>query len=1032
MRAHGLHIDHSAGNGREHATTDVVMSQPRSLVDIPKPTRTDHKPVPTRTAAHAETTKLDNGRGADRPARRVDTDAVTIGPSRVAETITQTGPRDQLPAQRPLVTTSLRAPGAPASDASLPGGKLGQYEVIRQLGRGGMGTVYLARDLRLGRLVAIKLLAQLGSYDNARFLAEARVTARCNHENIVVIHDVGEHDRQPYMVLEYVAGQTLRTWLDDRTGRSGDGGPLLEPSLAATLMIPVVRALAYAHDMSIVHRDLKPANIMLTDAGTIKVLDFGIATLLASDNTFIAARHIPAIAEPGAIMGTLPYMSPEQLAGDAIDHRTDLWAVGIMLYEMVTGTHPVIHDSANLQRALLDITELDLPMPGVGERREGLGPLAGIIDRCLIKDRAHRTRDAHVLLQELEAISAGRRVAVLGHDGNPFAGLAPFQEADADRFYGRTREAGAVLARLRSCPLVVLAGPSGVGKSSLVRAGVIPLLKRSGEGWDTFTLRPGRSPLASLSSILINLTGSATDAVAASIGADGDEHTPDLVRADLRAAPGLLGAALRAWAHRTRRRVLVFVDQFEELYTLCADPDERVAFLACLDGAADDASSPLRVLVSIRSDFLDRLAGHRHLADDVSHGLMLVPPLDRDGLRDALVRPVEAADYRYEDPALIDDMLAAVAAAPGSLPLLQFAAARLWTERDHDRRLLTRASYQAMGGVAGTLAGHADHVLGAISGRERALVRAIFERLVTPERTRAVVSLGELRELPGAPDDLERLVYRLVDARLLVVEARGGDDRTAELVHESLIERWPTLVGWLDENRDDATFLARLRIAATAWQASNHNDGVLWRDEPARQALSWLVHYRGDLGRRERAYLDAVREVATRVDRRRRLVRRRIIATVVAVPMILLAVASVALVWISSAEREASQQRDALREKTEQLRTKAGELEATLAKLQHKERENSDLLKETTQAREQAEVERDKARRQQEAAERARDQATAAAHQAEIEKLNAERAAREAQEARKKADEAAERARQSEQDKKLLIDRAVGPIQQRL
>ena len=298
----------------------------------------------------------------------------------------------------------------------------------------------------------------------------------------------------------------------------------------------------------------------------------------------------------------------------------------------------------------------------------------------------------------------------------------------------------------------------------------------------------------------------------------------------------------------------MFVDQFEELYTLCGDPVERAAFLACLEGVADDASSPLRVLLSIRSDFLDRLAEHRHLAGELDRGLMLVPPLDREGLRDALVRPIEAADYRYEDPGLIDDMLAAVAAAPGSLPLLQFAASRLWTERDRERRLLMRASYQAMGAIAGTLAGHADHVLDAIPARERALVRSIFERLVTPERTRAVVSLGELRELPGDPDDLERLVHRLVDARLLVIEARTGDDRTVELVHESLLERWPTLVGWLDENRDDAAVLARLRTAAAQWQASDQDEGMLWRDEPARRALAWLAHYRGELGRRERAY----------------------------------------------------------------------------------------------------------------------------------------------------------------------------------
>jgi eukaryotic-like serine/threonine-protein kinase len=479
------------------------------------------------------------------------------------------GALDPLPAPQPLITGTPREPGAPASDASVPSARLGQYELIRQIGHGGIGAVYLARDLRLGRLVAIKLLARPGSHDNARLLAEARVTARCNHENIVVIHDVGEHD-QPYMVLEYVAGQTLRAWLDDRAGRSGDGAPTLPPSLAASLMVPVVRALAYAHDRGIVHRDLKPANIMLTDAGTIKVLDFGIATLLASSNTSSAALHLPPIAAPGAIMGTLPYMSPEQLEGDAIDHRTDLWAVGIMLYQMVTGTHPVIRGGVDLQRALLDITQLDLPMPGVGERREGLGPLAGIIDRCLIKDRTDRTRDAHVLLQELETISADRRVAVLGHDGNPFAGLAPFQEADADRFYGRAHEVGAVLARLRGSPLVALAGPSGAGKSSLVRAGVIPALKRSGEGWDAFALRPGREPLAALASVLAQANSSpgrddddtdASDAAPA--------HSAErAVLEQLRAEPGTLGARLRAYATNKRRRIAIFVDQLEELYTL--------------------------------------------------------------------------------------------------------------------------------------------------------------------------------------------------------------------------------------------------------------------------------------------------------------------------------------------------------------------------------------------------------------------------------------------------------------------------------
>jgi hypothetical protein len=381
---------------------------------------------------------------------------------------------------------------------------------------------------------------------------------------------------------------------------------------------------------------------------------------------------------------------------------------------------------------------------------------------------------------------------------------------------------------------------------------------------------------------------------------------------------------------------------------------------------------------------------------------------------------------------MVDDMLDAVAAAPSSLPLLQFAAARLWTERDHDRRLLTRASYAAMGGIAGTLAGHADHIVGAIPTQERPLVRAIFERLVTPERTRAVVSLSELRELPGNPDDIERLIYRLVDARLLVVEARAGDDRVAELVHESLIGGWPTLIGWLDENRGDAVFLARLRTAAAEWQASDRSEGVLWRDDPARQALAWLAHYRGELGPRERAYLGAV----TRAQRRQRRVRRRLIAAAVAVPVILLAMAGVALVRISGAEREARETAAQLSAQAAVLRDKTDALEKALKKSEEGEAENRKLLKQTQEASAQAKSERDRAHQQEKVAVLARDEATQAAHQAEIEKAKAEQAARNAEAAReqerraleaKKA--AVESALQSEQERKLLMGRAVGPIQ---
>jgi serine/threonine protein kinase len=906
--------------------------------------------------------------------------------------------------------SALDAPGSPAPagvttsslDLLASGSRIGQYEVIRQLGRGGMGILYLARDLRLGRLVAIKLLAAHGAGGNERLLAEARTTAQCNHENIVVIHDVGEHDEHPYMVLEYIEGQTLSAWLAERMGpsshprRPGEGGAdgadlrPLAPSMAVELMIPVVRALACAHDMGIVHRDLKPANIMLTHAGTIKVLDFGIAKLLETGTGERPGAAL--VTTPGAIVGTLPYMSPEQLAGEPVDHRTDIWAVGIMLFEMVTGTHPTLSFDAELPGALpdalFDAADRDLPVPRAADRAPRgaeLGPLATIIDRCLIKDRLHRTSSARVLLHELETIANGRPAMALDQHGNPFAGLASFQESDGDRFFGRDRDIAALVAKLRSQPLVSVAGPSGVGKSSLVRAGVIPVLKRSGEGWDAWILRPGRRPLTPLADALAAIVHAST----------GEHHTAVSARARktrgalseaLRSTPGFFGAELRTWARNKRRRLVIFVDQFEELYTQCTDAGESAAFIACLDGVADDASSPLRVVLSIRSDFLDRVAAHRSFMNELGRGLYFLPPLDRDGLREALVRPVAAADHRYEGTDMVEDMLDAVAAAPGALPLLQFAASKLWTLRDRERRLLTRDSYQAMGGIAGTLAGHADTVLAGMPASRLARARAIMERLVTPERTRAIASMGELRSLPGDPDEIEQVVQYLVDARLLVI---GGedDDRTVEIVHESLIDTWPTLRRWLDEHRDDAVLLARLRSAAAQWDRSRRDPGLLWHGEPAREARAWHARYQGELSALERDYLHAVFSLASRSNR----LKRTLVAGVITFLSVLLLSASVTLLRISRAEDRVDAQKLIIGRQVAALRDKHGQLEAALREAEVRKQEAEAARDQAERETQAAEAARDQAERETQAAEAARDQARLQVRQASAARAEAER-----------------------------------------
>ena len=337
----------------------------------------------------------------------------------------------------------------PPAQQPRPGLLVGKYQLIRELGRGGMGAVFLARDTRLGRLAAIKFLSVSSPELAQRFIAEARATALCNHENIVVIYDADEHDGMPYMALEYIEGQTLgdlmRTHRAVPPATGAQLGSLLSVERTLELAIPILRALHRAHGEGIVHRDLKPANIMLTNSGTIKVLDFGIAKVLASEADTPAVQtatpvvpafgKISSMTRTGALMGTLPYMSPEQLCTEGIDHRSDIWAMGIILFEMVTGRHP-LHPVT--QGKLLEVLDLSRPMPRLSVLRPDLGRLGEIIDRCLLKIKEERTATVQELIGLLEPLANRQHGGAMGVDGSPFTGLAAFQEADADRFFGRS------------------------------------------------------------------------------------------------------------------------------------------------------------------------------------------------------------------------------------------------------------------------------------------------------------------------------------------------------------------------------------------------------------------------------------------------------------------------------------------------------------------------------------------------------------------------------------------------------------------
>jgi hypothetical protein len=448
---------------------------------------------------------------------------------------------------------------------------------------------------------------------------------------------------------------------------------------------------------------------------------------------------------------------------------------------------------------------------------------------------------------------------------------------------------------------------------------------------------------------------------------------------------------LRSRARHAGQKILLFVDQLEELYTLVPELDERRAFTAALIGAADDVSTPVRVIVSMRSDLLDRIVEDQRFVDELMRGLVLLPNPDRDSLRDALVHPIELVGYRFETTAIVGEMLDALAGTPGALPLLQFAAGKLWEARDRDRRLLTLQSYHAIGGISGALASHANEVIAAMNAPAREHARAIFRRLVTPERTRAIVPLAELAH--GAEHDaIVRVVDSLVAARLLVVQESGS----VEIVHESLIDRWPTLRRWLDEDQEDAAFTSQLATAAKQWEAKGRPSGLLWRAEAMEEARRWDAQRPRSMPAHERAFLDAVVSLARRGDRRRRFALLGAIA-----------VGSFTLyLFVRDTEAELRAAHGQALE--EQRRTEAAnaELQRTLAKItraneerDHAKQQTQHLGTKVEQTREQLEVKTADLERANSELSRKRDELEGALKRANLAKQEADRAAETARKA---------------------------------
>ncbi|HTJ47601.1 MAG TPA: protein kinase [Kofleriaceae bacterium] len=510
-------------------------------------------------------------------------------------------------------------------------------------------------------------------------------------------------------------------------------------------------------------------------------------------------------------------------------------------------------DSGAIAIALSPFAAVAAPSPGAADELfllEGHGKTGA---RMIALPGAFERDDAAPweALGELVGDSADSSAASTADETCPFPGLAAFGRDDAARFVGREREVEAFVNRLRVQPLCTVVGPSGAGKSSFVQAGVIPSLP---DGWTAITMRPGPSPMASLTS--------------------------------------------RLASRPARGTFVLVVDQLEELFTLCDDAGERARFADAIARLARTADDPVRVVFTIRDDFLLRAEAMPAWRARIAHGLTLVTTPAPDDLRRILVEPLRRAGYELDDPALADEIVRAIADAPGALALLSFTASRLWELRDRRFRQLSRKAYASIGGVGGALAQHAEATLTAMPADDQRLVREAFRHLVTAEGTRAVLSRDELAQIlaremaprrgagprpkaepsatgeagargPGvAPRAAPGIVVELlVEARLVVVSEGAGE--RVEIAHEALLDAWPRLVTWRREDAEGARLRDQLRAAARQWEDRGRPTGLLWRGDALAEYRMWRMRTAGALTTVEEAFADASLADARRTRRRR-------------------------------------------------------------------------------------------------------------------------------------------------------------------
>ena len=711
----------------------------------------------------------------------------------------------------------------------LSGKTLKSYDVDTLIGQGGYGVVYRAIQKAVSREVAIKVI--LPHYANSpefirRFESEAQVVARLEHPHIVPLYDYWREPDSAFLVMRYLRGGSLRDRIDEHGA--------LRPESVSKILEQAAGALTFAHRNGVIHRDIKADNIMLDDDGNAYLGDFGIAKELGSEENLTKDN----------VIGTPAYLPPEQIRGEAITPQSDIYTFGIMLYEILTGRRPF----TDLTPMSLLYKHLKEPLPMIDHDHLNLPPSINvIIQRATAKDPSVRYPDAVSLVNEFQqAIQLESNVIEIRDSTlelnptelefldvkNPYKGLRAFQQADSADFFGRSEMIERILGRLAEdgteSDFLAVIGPSGSGKSSLVKAGVIPALRRGevkgSQNWFFAEMTPGKDPLGELEVALLSI---ATAPLPNMLG---------LLR------EGEYGLAEGAeWSLPTEDgKLVLLIDQFEEVFTQLDQEAEREHFLNLLHYAVMTEDSPVKVIVTLRADFYDKPLLYPQFGELIRKRTELVLPLSNQDLEESIVEPANHVGASLED-GLVDIIVQDVREQPGALPLLQYALTELFERRDGP--MLTIQAYQDIGGTLGALAKRAEDVYRRFDETTQSTVRQIFLRLVTlgdgQEDTRRRVLQSELFDL-GEQSIVQTVIDRFGRYRLLTFD---HDDvtrsATVEIAHEALIRQWERFRDWLNDSREDLRLERRLLHSANEWVQSQHDNSYLLQGTRLQQFQEW-------------------------------------------------------------------------------------------------------------------------------------------------------------------------------------------------